>query len=142
MNFQEYAILNARGTLIQIPVDVAKISPVLEKWVTGDWKDSRSSYFLNYSSEVVHSFLDNISVAPVKQTPALKAIMKELMVKQGTYPPTETREEMVYLLLPSTNITKEFEYRVNAFTSEGWKCGSIVSTPNGFAQIMTRKIQK
>ncbi len=137
MDFKEFAILNARGKMIQIPVSVAKLSPVLEKWVTGDWKDSRTSYFLNYSSEVIHLLLDHISVAPVKKTFALQAIMSELLIPESKYPFYMKVEKLMFV--QSTGITDSHLERTTKYTNEGYKCGPIAMGKDGIVQIMIKE---
>jgi len=56
-NTEEYLNLDARGTLIKIPVDAAKKSPVLKAYVDNGNKEA---FYLNYSADTVNKFVDYI----------------------------------------------------------------------------------
>lgn len=53
--------LSARGTIIEVPKDVIKKSPVITAFLDGNWSDSSSAYYLNYSAETVHLIIDFLS---------------------------------------------------------------------------------
>lgn len=71
--------INARGTLIQIPIDIAKISEVFKALINNDWKDTREPFYLNYSPDSVHKLLDFINGFGVL-TNELKSIIKFLCI--------------------------------------------------------------
>jgi hypothetical protein len=54
-NTEEYLNLDARGTIIKIPYDTAKKSPVLKAYIDNGNKEA---YYLNYSAKVVNKLVD------------------------------------------------------------------------------------
>ena len=56
-----FLLLDARGTIIKIPYELAKKSPILNNYIENEWKDNNEPYYLNYSEESVHTFLDYLS---------------------------------------------------------------------------------
>ena len=56
-----FLLLDARGTIIKIPYELAKKSPILNNYMENEWNDNNEPYYLNYSKESVHTFLDYLS---------------------------------------------------------------------------------
>ena len=76
-----FLLLNARGTIIEIPLELAQKSPVLNDYIENKWKDSNEPYYLNYSKETVHMFLDYLSGDTIKKLGYIYRIYNELMIK-------------------------------------------------------------
>lgn len=54
---EKYIILNARGTLIQVPIIILDMSPTINRWYLEERKDNEY-YFINCEAHVVHTILN------------------------------------------------------------------------------------
>lgn len=73
--------LNARGTIIEIPKEIAFKSHVLETSQKELWKKiDQEPYFLNYDSSLVHKLVDYLSGRQIKDISKLKDIADELLI--------------------------------------------------------------
>ena len=75
-----FLLLDARGTIIKIPQELAKKSPILNNYIENEWKDNNEPYYLNYSKETVHTFLDYLSGETITDYKCYR-IYNELILK-------------------------------------------------------------
>lgn len=78
---EEYFKVNARGTIIEIPIDLLHHFEVIRNLYNGDWKDSNKPYYLNYKPETVHlliSYLSGINVDITNME--LKMLSDEMLI--------------------------------------------------------------
>lgn len=68
----DYFNLDARGTIIKIPKNIAFKSSVLKK--------SETSHYLNYSPDIVHQAMNYLSNMKVKMNEELEILFKELNI--------------------------------------------------------------
>jgi hypothetical protein len=54
----ELVNLSARGTIIQVPLEIIKRSDIIRDWYE---KQKSSSFYMNYSPDVVHKFIDYLT---------------------------------------------------------------------------------
>jgi hypothetical protein len=58
---EAYFYIDARGTIIKLPLTLASLSPVLEAWVNNWRKNPKEPFYVNYSTEDVHKTIDKLS---------------------------------------------------------------------------------
>lgn len=63
---RRYITLNARGTLIDVPYEIAKKSPVLLAYIER-WNTKNEPYVINYSADIVHKMLDRLNNVSIEE---------------------------------------------------------------------------
>lgn len=57
---EAYFYLDARGTVIKVPTELARYSPVITSWIDSWRKNSKEAFYIDYSPNDVHRLLDKL----------------------------------------------------------------------------------
>jgi len=98
-NTEEYLTLDARGTLIKIPYDTAKKSPVLKAYIHNG---NKKPYYLNYSAKIVNNLIDYLEYDDMYSKKICR-ICDELCVDIVNNIDVMTSRQLAYIL-PATKI--------------------------------------
>ena len=79
----DFILLDARGTIIKIPIDspLIKFSEVLKVWLSTPMKkDNEISYYLDYNPQIIHELLDYLNGDDINIENKLNKIIDELLI--------------------------------------------------------------